>query len=84
MSKGAELLKSRRLWAAVVGVVAAVVCFVLGYIEADKMATWIGTSIGVYQGSLGVEHVGGVIAGAAKAAKKGSSDDRDTSPSITR
>ncbi len=78
MTKLGELLGSRRLWAAIVSAAAAIICFAMGLIDAERMAGWLEIAGGIYAGSLGIEHAGGVIAGAAKAAEEGGRSDRTT------
>jgi hypothetical protein len=56
VSKTRELITSRRLWAALAGIVAAVVLFSRGMIDADQMSKWIETALELYAGSIGFEH----------------------------
>ena len=74
MAKLTALIASRRLWAALASAAAAIICFGMGLIDAGRMAGWLEIAAGIYAGSLGIEHAGAVVAGAARAAGEGRSE----------
>lgn len=57
-----ELLASRRFWSAVVAALAAVACHRSGSIDADRMVAWLEMAMGIYSGSVGLEHAAKVMA----------------------
>ena len=57
MNKLSELLVSRRFGGSIAGVVAAVLCYRSGLIDADKAAVWIEHALELYVTMIGGEHV---------------------------
>ena len=52
-----ELLTSRRFGGSLLGVLAAVLCYRYGLIDADKAALWIEHAVELYVAMIGGEHV---------------------------
>lgn len=56
MNKFTELASSRRFWIAAISTGIALWLFFSGRISSDQLSVWVETALGVYGGSIGLEH----------------------------